>query len=509
MNNKIIVIGIIFVLLFTVNFNLNNSHASLNMLYQASIILVNNQNVSTPNPFQQMIKLNESNYKGYMIYNGSFANFEFVYGNGTVIPAWIESNNSGILTVWLKIHSIPASSSITIYIDFVSLTTNLLSSSGATGIGEAPQLSPTYGQYDNGASVFNFYDNFSGTSLNTSKWAIVSAPPSGVITVNNGVSIINTQNNIYYVSSAPFIAPYVIDMGGILGITADDGPWFDLESTTSTANTGYLWATRGSNFGQNDQVLTDSNGSYSIFASASGYSGGSNFTVYTLEDIGGSSGTIDTFVNYNFWFSGISITFTHSGYFSPFRHYNPNTPATTLYWVRVRAYPLNGVMPSVSFGTLSPITKVSKIEKMNIHAKIYALNLSLPEEWGVYGFLNYTIYGNNYSIPVSNLTNNYYLNLSISYNFSVTNNTTLQYNLSLYAYKLQDYIAINHLNYRGRLNVITTQKEYNITLNDSIIKFENINNFYYFWDNYGYKIIGTIIIIGLFLFFISRLRRMR
>ena len=31
--------------------------------------------------------------------------------------------------------------------------------------GEAPSLSGTYGQYDNGANVFTFYDNFAGASL--------------------------------------------------------------------------------------------------------------------------------------------------------------------------------------------------------------------------------------------------------------------------------------------------------------------------------------------------------
>ena len=111
-----------------------------------------------------MIQLNESNYRGYIIYNGSFANFEFVYGNGTVIPAWIESNNSGKLTIWLKISSISASSSLSIYLDIFPLNNNLLNASGKNGIGEAPQLSPTYAEYDNGANVFDFYDNFAGTS---------------------------------------------------------------------------------------------------------------------------------------------------------------------------------------------------------------------------------------------------------------------------------------------------------------------------------------------------------
>jgi len=148
-------------------------------------------------------------------------------------------------------------------------------------------------------------------------------------------------------------------------------------------------------------------------------------------------------------------------------------------------------------------------ERINTHIQIYALNLSLPQVWGIYGYYNYSINNKNYSISISNLTDNYYINLNISYEISLSINTTLYYNITLYAYKLQDYIALNHLNFKGKLNVTTTELEYNLTLNDSAIQFENINNFYYFWDNYGYKVIGSIIIIGLFLFFISKIRRLR
>jgi len=148
-------------------------------------------------------------------------------------------------------------------------------------------------------------------------------------------------------------------------------------------------------------------------------------------------------------------------------------------------------------------------ERVNTHIQIYALNLTLPGVWGVYGYYNYSINNKNYSIQISNITDNYFLNLNISYEISISLNSTLYYNITLYAYKLQNYIALNHLNYKGKLNVLTTQSEYNLTLNASAIQFENVNDFYYFWNEYGYKIIGSVIIIGLFLFFITRLRRMR
>ena len=109
--------------------------------YYVPINITNSQSTATPAPFQQMVNLSESNatYGTHVAYSGSTANFEYFYTNGTIVPAWIESNSSGKLITWVKTISIPASSHIQIYLGFASKTTNLLSSSGTSGIGEAEE----------------------------------------------------------------------------------------------------------------------------------------------------------------------------------------------------------------------------------------------------------------------------------------------------------------------------------------------------------------------------------
>ncbi|MCL4380709.1 hypothetical protein M1141_00345 [Candidatus Marsarchaeota archaeon] len=88
-----------------------------------------------------MINITESSFSSYLTYNSNFANFEYFYANGNIIPAWIESNNTGKLVTWLKLsQSIAANSNTVIYLGFAGAN-NLISSSGTTGIGEAPQLS--------------------------------------------------------------------------------------------------------------------------------------------------------------------------------------------------------------------------------------------------------------------------------------------------------------------------------------------------------------------------------
>ncbi|MGC8580674.1 MAG: hypothetical protein ACP5MB_11575, partial [bacterium] len=143
---------------------------------------------------QQMVNITESNYASAGLqYNGNFANFEFTYTNGTVIPAWIEANNSGVLTIWLNI----ANTTTQVEFDIFNSTTNTLSSSGTTGIGEAPTLSSTYAQYDDGASVFNNYWNFAGTSLPSGLTTKTSGTQT--TTINNGISFTLGAGNSYTV----------------------------------------------------------------------------------------------------------------------------------------------------------------------------------------------------------------------------------------------------------------------------------------------------------------------
>ena len=85
---------------------------------------------------QQMVNITENTTINASInYNNSTANFEYSYTNGTIIPAWIESNNSGVITTWLNI----TNATTQVELDFLNQSTNTLSNSSTTGIGEATQ----------------------------------------------------------------------------------------------------------------------------------------------------------------------------------------------------------------------------------------------------------------------------------------------------------------------------------------------------------------------------------
>ena len=105
--------------------------------------------------------------------------------------SWCESgctSGSSSAVFWVSVPTgINASSSVVVNMTFEPTSTEY------DGIyaGEAPQLSGTYGQYDNGANVFNFYDDFAGTSLNSALWT-----SSGSVTVNDGVTIAQSSGGI-------------------------------------------------------------------------------------------------------------------------------------------------------------------------------------------------------------------------------------------------------------------------------------------------------------------------
>jgi len=298
-----------------------------------TITITNNQANPTPSPFQQLLNLNLSSI---LSSSSQLLNLEFCLdvNCNTPLYAWIESYNTNLSTVyiWLNLPtSIPANSSITIYM-FVR------NSIQYPYTGMSPTLTSTYGQYDNGGNVFTFYDNFAGTTLNINKWITNGAS----YTVNNGLTYTTSNNYNVLTSVASFTAPYIIEYFG-KGITSggvfDGGIYFNIQGTGANAN-AYLWAQRN---GASDQFYTYISGSYTGYVTWPSSIDG-NMHIYTLI-VGPNDNPLITETDYTIEenFTGMPTTYT-SGYFGP-----RALGGTTFWqWVRVRAYPPNGVMPSNS-----------------------------------------------------------------------------------------------------------------------------------------------------------------
>jgi len=314
------------------------------ILYEVPITITNSQSSATPSPFQQMIQINESNYANYIAYNGNIANFEFFTQSGSVLPAWIESNNSGTLTVWVKLpNGIPASSSITIYLGFSSKTKNLLNASGTFGIGEAPQLSSTYAEYDDGSSVFNNYWNFAGTSL-PSGWNVVSNSGYAYASVNNGLTVTSSNTGGHYVaviSNMPVTSTTLVDEY-ITSQYTNNGQDMCLVSSANSTSFSYEADSVGFQNGALLEIENNNGGAPSVIAST-------NINAPAIVSVYNNI----LYANYN-QVASISGQILANGYLTLSANTGYNADFV-VQWLRTRAYPPNGVMPSVSFGSIQQV----------------------------------------------------------------------------------------------------------------------------------------------------------
>lgn len=316
-------------------------------IYYVPIMLTNTQSSPTPSLFQQAIDVASSTYSKYL--NNAWTNVVFTTGNYyqgngySLLPAWLESGNSNTTSdsqVWVRLaSSIPASGSTTIYMNFVPMSTTMMSAQGPTG--EAPQLSSPYAANDNGGSVFTFYDNFIGTSLNSSKWSSGSAA-----TVNDGIVLTPPASGYYFLTSSPtFYSGNTLDFLG-----------------TPTNNNGK----GGVEFGFGDCINCNPVGSSGFVGDKSGtslpfllYLNSSTTTASAYPIMNGvwtmgidSAGTqaysqlsyIDQYTVSNaFPFNNAQIKFRQPS----------GANAMVVQWLRVRSTPPNFVMPSTTFGVVS------------------------------------------------------------------------------------------------------------------------------------------------------------
>jgi YVTN family beta-propeller protein len=360
----------------TVELVSTGSNSSESCIASVPVLISNEQNISTPDPFQQMLSIDSENYSQFI--NSNWSNVEFSTGtgcSGTTLQAWVEDNasSSSIQTiVWVDLESsVGAQSNTTIFMDFMSIP--ILSSSGPTG--EAPQLSAIYGEYDNGALVFPFYDNFNGTSL-SDKWQ------------QGG----NTAQSVGYIGSVVNDTPAKVDDGMVVhynGTEFGGGQWDWVQSIQTfnpqtTVLDAYAYFNGLTNAATNQQIGWSAPGQNSTFEYAVSdgnleYNGSNPVKNHYI--LLASPGTHTTLLNgvtngyqvFSVWSDSVGRAYGLTNYVglavadgdwpstSALIHFSEiNGCPYSIYvqWTRVRALPPNGIMPSVSYGQIQNLPKI-------------------------------------------------------------------------------------------------------------------------------------------------------
>jgi len=438
----------------------SNSYNSLSSGW-FQVTITNSQSSSTPAPFQQDIAicngtLNIGSSFAYInnptLFNEINSNGSNIYFTTTLkdtpnIYSWYEGqlNYNGVIcdVWWINLsNGIPANGNITIYMYVGNSSANYYQQYYPY-VGEVPTLSSTYGQYDNGQKVFNYYWNFNGTS----------APPGinvytsdGSVTFNNGVIIkggtseTGGENGI--ATNISFSLPIIVEYYG----------------TQSTSPSGDYWAWNvvGFSNGLGSSYVSPPGGSYYVgldfengvnaapFEKQNGNSVGSitdgilsqpagnlfPLSIWTQEYL---TNEYYTYVNYTpSLYTGYITNITNSMAL-PFEIMVGNNEASyvpngmTVYWLRVRAYPPNGIMPSFSIQFVAPTPTISVNTSTN-----FQFNISIFDPYTEY--VNYTVYLNGSVLTTNNVSMNAGQTLTIPYTYQYLFNQSGTYNLTVVAY---------------------------------------------------------------------------
>jgi hypothetical protein len=404
------------------------TEANKNAVAYIPITFNNTGSSATPNPFQEKITWNPSSYTSYEASN--LGNIRFYNDSAFTTPlyAWLESstpslsNTATSATAWIKLTTQIAGNggTQTIYMAFLSTTTSF----DGSYWGAAPNLSSPYGQYDNGANVFSFYDNFAGTSLN-SRWTIFGSS-RGTVSVNNGVTLTSSSSTY----SIGIFASYTPPTTGIVTETYFNAATisagyrvFDGNSMTSASTAeqnGYIGILQAGGLGTLRLSKMVSGTQTNLVFTTDALTAGNNYTssllwqssTLTMADLtnGHSASTTDT----TYSLSTMTQVALAIGATSGTKY--------VTYWFRVRQSPPSGVMPSASFGSL---TSLNPNYKLDIEEQWTNVNSTATNE-------ELDIYMGAFSTPASilsvqwyNTTSSSWLTIISSLNASTWNNVTV------------------------------------------------------------------------------------
>jgi len=274
-------------------FTIGGKPAGATGLHNVTITISNNQQSAIPAHSQAMISFLPSNSFYKPLEREDLGNIRFYY-NSRELYSWCESGckNFSISNAvfWVKLPvAIPPGQNISVIMYLAPLSVDY----DGVYAGEAPQLSTTYAQYDNGANVFDNYWNFAGTTL-PSGWVAITG---SAYTINNGASFSGASGTIIGTSKKYMISD-VLESNFQVTTASAGGMVYAVDSKRNQY-TQADWLSVGTGTGQlNDGQVFD------LRSASSGTASGGSFTAITTG--------VSTSGNY---MAGIAIPTKDNGYF--------------------------------------------------------------------------------------------------------------------------------------------------------------------------------------------------
>ena len=345
----------------------STSSTSTSTIHYVQITLTTTSgSTATPSKFQQMLTIGSSTCGGgncFTYANSGLSNVEFTTGaadTGTALEAWCASGcstSSLPSTWWVNLGSNTISGNggtLNIYMNL--MPSNVMSPGGPTG--EAPQLyggsyaQSSYAQFDDGHNVFAFYQAFGGLSGGNlpSGWYAGQSSTAGITDNPNSITVTNTGaagiGGISTSSTAPLPVPMATDWYEAVNSNPND---FTSQGVFALGSC----ITFGSNFGSGQVNLNVmNNGAPSVsdptYMSPTLYTLWANQTGQALmlnNAVAETTNNASTGLNPNFNECGGENYLT-------MQLNTPNSFSAKLYFWDERLMPLQGGMPSASFGSV-------------------------------------------------------------------------------------------------------------------------------------------------------------
>ena len=470
-------------------------------------------------------------------------NVYFINSSGNILYSWYEGqlNYNGVTcdVWWINLpNGIPANSNVIIYL-YIGSTSDNYYSQYYPYVGVSPQV---ISGYDNGQDVFiaygyfdNTFDGWSGYEYSGS--FSPTATTNGIEMLNDntgeGTYILPPNNgNIpeipliveeawyystgSYVSGANVIALFgntnsqiqAASIGSTAGgdtPTSSSSTFVQFENwwgTITENEYGYVVSYYSSESGTYlKSAVTNSILSQTSFPSSGGtvysylivnstyaqtgyyiYSGSQVWAPLTLLDMytAYNGGSISVSLNYNpYQYGTLEVSAGTDSNYASYQYVE---------WVIARAYPPNGVMPSISI--LIPTISVNTSTNFQFNVSIFDSNSE---------YVNYTVYLNGSVLTTNNISVTAGQTLTIPYTYQYLFNQSDTYNLTVVAYgqtsgitaistdifaiqldqlnvSLQPYYTYNNVNYTNLYNSNLNINYYCMRPNNTLIIYDNITN---------------------------------
>jgi hypothetical protein len=303
--------------------------------YRRTVYVDNSFSSTSLTNFQIIIRLNTA----YLISQGKMrpdcGDIRVTDSSGNLLPIWIDPDTKNMWNtkIYVKVPSIPAGSVVTLYLFY--------GNPGVTDVSD-------------GNSVFDFFDDFSGTTLDENKWTAARWTGTGSwsVTVGNGYVEINSGSGTRagIVSKTAFALPFIVE--GRWRYVSGDEMWTGITQTNGGSGNDLV------EHGYNEQYRSPgdssivyryhkaSGGSFSIYQQFSRYAPRESFTRFAIEWLTNAS-------RYYEWDLQFNSTTTQDRYTSGSCFIQLSTFAGVAQWDWIAVRKFATTPPAVYFRTLT------------------------------------------------------------------------------------------------------------------------------------------------------------